>query len=107
MTKTEHSDEDKAHIALVDRYLRPGDLLTYTVCMGRLREAIYEYREGYWIIGKPTRETRDAEGWKGREFSDHLEDISPRHVTHINRDPVEAIPMLIEIDPKWQHRAEA
>lgn len=101
-----YTDEQKAHMALVEANVREGDLLTYTVCMGHVREAFYTGRDGYWLCGKPTPDTRKLEGWQGPDWRGYtVDDISPLHVTHINRDEVAAIPILLEIDATWKARA--
>ncbi|MFL9499205.1 hypothetical protein ACJMQP_04025 [Rhodopseudomonas palustris] len=72
--------------------------MTYTVCMGRVREVrCTAIRSGY-IHGEPTADTKRIEGWKGADWRGYVvDDLSFLSVTHINRDPVDEIPGLAEL----------
>ncbi|NUU41393.1 hypothetical protein [Tardiphaga robiniae] len=94
-------------MAIIDQYVRPGDTLTFTRCMGSLAEAVFTRRFGHWLYGTPTFDTVNHDQLEYDE-DEHcypeFTDISPLNVTHINRDAVDAIPTLVEIDPKWKAR---
>ncbi|MDD5056555.1 MAG: hypothetical protein PHQ60_02180 [Sideroxydans sp.] len=87
------SVEEKAkHEELVRRFVKIGDTLTHTRCMGCVEEHIYTgtTNDTYaWLCGKPTRDTVRLGGSKYI-----VNDITPGNVTHINRIPVEAVEFL-------------
>ena len=45
-------------IAILERHLGLGTLLTHTRCGGCLEEHVFTGRDGAWLCGKPTRETK-------------------------------------------------
>ena len=59
-----------------------GDLLTHTRCMGSIEEHLFTGFDGEWICGKATKETIKYGGSKTTN------DIAPANVTHINRELV-------------------
>jgi hypothetical protein len=77
---TDQSIEDKLRA-----YLRPGDVISHTVCMEILKEHRFERWDGRWIVGKPTQATAKLteHGMMARAY-----DIAPGNVTHINRESV-------------------
>lgn len=84
-----------AHEALVRKYLREGDTLTHTRCLGCLEEHIFvgyaHAHERTWLRGIPTKDTIRLGG--SREPAD---DIAIRNVTHINRVPVAVCEFAVE-----------
>lgn len=79
--------------------LKEGDVLTHTACAGCILEHVFAGYEGRWICGYPTRDTMLIEQHEGSAKSHWTNDISPINVTHINRVPIAAVPMLVE---KWR-----
>jgi len=66
------------------KYLRHGDIPTHTVCAGGIEEHKYTGRDGKWLCGDPTTDTKriaKQQGYGAR----HVNDISPKNVTHVNR----------------------
>lgn len=88
-----------AHEALVRKYLRKGDTLTHTRCLGCLEEHIFvEYAQANgrtWLRGTPTKDTIRLGG--SREPAD---DIAIRNVTHINRVPVSVCEFAVEFSSR-------
>lgn len=89
------------HAALVERLVKPGDILTHTRCMGIIEEHEFVGMDGRWMVGTPTRDTfrfGGADGIKmtGQRTAKHnqVNDIYAGNVTHINRVPVECVEML-------------
>ena len=90
MTITESRDERRAAAErILAKYLKVGDLIMHTRCMGVVEEHRYTGRDGIWLCGKPTTDTIR---FGGSSFP--INDISPLNVTHINRVPLEVVPML-------------
>ena len=87
-------DKDN-HETLVRQWVRPGDTLTHTRCMGCLEEHLYTGDDGPWLCGRPTKDTVRLGGSK-----EPTNDISPHNVTHINRIPIEAVPIAIEFQSR-------
>jgi hypothetical protein len=75
---------DITHAELIEKYLRIGDTITHTRCCGFVEEHIYTGHDGPWLCGKPTKDTKRLGGLKS-----DVNDISPKNVTHINRNPVD------------------
>lgn len=91
LTKTQ-----KERILIVQKYLKVGDLITCTRCGGELAEFTFMGRDGHWLIGKATRETM-----KHNTFVElKTTDIAEIHVTHINRQQVEALPFLEKLNDR-------
>lgn len=84
MDKAEYEGKVRSLIKL-------GDTLTHTRCMGCVEEHVYIGDDGYWLRGKPCKDTIRLGGSRYE-----VNDISPCNVTHINRVPVEAVEFLAE-----------
>lgn len=82
---------------IVAEHLRAGDTITHERCMGIIEEHIFDGRDGAWLCGRPTHDTRRLARLVDEVIERRATDISPGNVTHINRVPVEAVPMLAEI----------
>lgn len=80
-------------VEIVKKHLRPGDLITHTVCMGELQEHVFTGYDGNWLCGKPTKLTVKY----GTCVNKYTNDISPDNITHINRQPVECLDFLIDL----------
>lgn len=81
------------HEAIIEAHLKPGDTITHTRCMGCVEEHIYLGKDvGPWLRGKPTRDTIRLGGSRYE-----ADDIHPRNVTHINRTPVDVVPMVVPV----------
>lgn len=86
--------EESKHIETVKKYLKKGDLITHTRCMNILEEHIFTGYDGHWLCGKPTKMTK-----KYSEFSErYTDDISPLHVSHINRQFVDYLEEIEELN---------
>lgn len=81
--------------AILRAHLQKGNLLTHTRCMGCIEEHIYTQRDGIFLCGTPTKDTVK---FGGSNFP--INDIHPLNVTHINRVPIEVVPMLADIKKK-------
>lgn len=91
------ADPELTREQILERYLKPGDTITHTRCVGCIEETIYVERQGYWLCGRAAPDTIRIEGWDLGD--DHwTDDISPNNVTHINRVPVDAVPFLAKPD---------
>ena len=90
------ADDRKARLAATEKtlqaHLKRGDVVTHTRCGGFIEEHIYTGRDGLAVCGKPTRDTTRIGG-----VTHHVNDIHPLNITHINREPLDAIPFLAEI----------
>lgn len=90
MTTTETREERRAAAErILAGYIKVGDLITHTRCMGIIEEHRYTGRDGQWLCGEPTADTVRFGG-----SSISINDISPLNVTHINRVPLDVVPML-------------
>lgn len=90
------------HEAKVRRILKLGDTVTHTRCMGCVEEHIYIGNDGYWLCGKPTKDTVRLGNSKYE-----VNDIYPCNVTHINRVPVEVVELLAETKrPNLEYETE-
>jgi hypothetical protein len=78
----------------LDEHLKAGDVLTHTRCMGCLEEHVFTGRDGIWLCGTPTADTRKLSGLKGSAQANAVNDISPLNVTHVNRVPLENLSFL-------------
>lgn len=77
-------------VSILKKHLKPGDLITHVRCMGYMEEHRFiRWYNDTWICGKPTSDTVRCGG--SRIIAD---DISPRNVTHVNREPVENLDFL-------------
>lgn len=85
----------KKYVDFVKRIAQPGDVLTYTGCMGELREIVFKEMDGGWMAGIPTSDTVKINNLKRREW---INDVAPGAVTHINRQNVEWIPFLNDLE---------
>lgn len=74
---------------MVKKYLKEGDLITHTRCMGCIENHYFTKYEGNWICGKPSADTIKIEGCKL-----HANDISYNNITHINFVPLDALKFL-------------
>ena len=81
------------HTALVLKHLRPGDVITHTVCLGLVEEHIFTRLDGRWLCGAATKDTRAMEK-RGHGSTGTRNDISPQNVTHINRIPVSVMEFI-------------
>lgn len=87
---------DKAeHEQVLRKFLRVGDTLTHTRCMGCIEEHLYTRNDGSWLCGTPTKDTIRLGGSKHE-----ANDIAPGNVTHLNRTPIECL----EIDVGFKDR---
>lgn len=86
-----------ANRRLLDAHLQLGDVLTHTRCMGCLEEHVFSGRDGIWLCGTPTADTRKLSGMKGSAKSNSARDISPLNVTHVNRVPLESLSFLAAV----------
>lgn len=86
---------DSARELKIRQFLREGDTITHTRCMGYVEEHIFTgYGEGktsQWLRGRPTRDTTRLGGSKYE-----IDDISFANVTHINRVPIEVCEYAVE-----------
>lgn len=86
---------DPAREAKIRRFLREGDTITHTRCMGCVEEHIFtgygERGSSRWLCGKPTRDTARLGGSKYE-----ADDILFANVTHINRVPIEVCEYTVE-----------
>lgn len=90
--------EDLTREQILEQFLKPGDTITHTRCMGCVEEHVYIEGEGPWLCGRATPDTIRIEGWDLAD--DHYtDDISPANVTHINRTPLDAVPFLAKLEP--------
>jgi hypothetical protein len=83
---------------LLDVHLKVGDVLTHTRCMGCLEEHVFTGRDGIWLCGTPTADTRKMDRLKGGARANAVNDISPVNVTHLNRVPLENVPFLASLN---------
>lgn len=90
---TECTIDNVKKLAIIEKYIKPGDIITHERCMGCIEEHIYTGRHGYWFCGKPTKDTIKL---GDLEKDDYADDISVKHILYINRVPVVAIPFLHE-----------
>lgn len=95
----------KAKTELLQRHLKPGDLVTHTRCMGILSEHVFaewiwsskvKDPSGYrlsWLRGRATSQSMkySHESWR------MADDISPFNVIHINRIPVDQLDDLKDV----------
>ncbi len=81
-------------VEIVKKHLCPGDLVTHTVCMGELQEHTFTGYDGSWLCGTPTELTLKY----GTCVGGYANDISPDNITHINRQPVECLDLLSELN---------
>lgn len=88
------SGADLTHEQIIERFLKPGDTLTHTVCMGGIEEHIFTHRDGRGLCGVPTADTMRIEGMEDDPADNDVNDISPANVTHINRTAVECVPLM-------------
>ena len=82
------------HIALVHKYIRLGDTITHTRCMGCIEEHIYTGHDGIAFCGRPTKDTIRIEKIDPTFVSD-VNDIHPANITHINRTPIDVLEFAI------------
>lgn len=101
MSKT-YSPVQQAHVDLVRKHLKRGDLITHTRCMGLLEEHIFAETRGHWLCGTATPDTRRMARMEGKVHgaTGFADDISPLNVTHINRVPVDALDFIAPQKPK-------
>ncbi len=85
MTRAERVD-------CLHRHLKAGDLVTFQVCGGSLREAVFRGWDGQWIVGGLTAETA-----RRSKVSGVVDDIGPGNVTHVNREPIEILDFLANL----------
>lgn len=76
---------------ILELHLQPGDTLTHVDAIGCVEEHIFVQQDGLWLLGTPTADTirigcRDTAGEPVR--------ISMLSVTHLNRVPLERVPIL-------------
>ena len=96
MKKETQTIEETKHIELVKKHLQVGDLITHECCLGAISEHLFTRWDGFWICGKPTKDTMKYSGCKNLEIND----IAPLNVTHINRELVENIDFLCDFRKK-------
>jgi len=101
-------DEKKAKLAAIQLraeqlncLVKEGDVLTHTRCMGYLEEHSFCGWDGLWIVGIPTKDTMKHGKLEGKDTDNLVNDISPGHVSHINRIPVDSAEFLASFD---QHK---
>jgi hypothetical protein len=82
---------------VLDAHLKVGDVLTHTRCMGSIEEHVFTGRDGIWLCGRPTLDTRKLGGLQGGAKANAVNDISPGNVTHLNRVPLESVPLLASL----------
>lgn len=96
------SPEQLAHAAKVLRYLKVGDIVTHTRCMGMLAEHKYTGPGAHeWLCGTPTNDTtRMAARYGDRCHGEtsNADDIHPSNITHINRVPIDVLDF---VQPPW------
>lgn len=89
----------REHIDLVVFFVRIGDTLTHTQCLGAIEEHIFTGFDGKWLCGRPTADTRRIEKERyGSRCSQWRNDIAPLNVTHINRERVDVLPFLWHLE---------
>lgn len=79
----------------VRKFLRVGDTITHSRCMGCLEEHIYTGDEGRWLCGTPTKDTIRLGGSRYA-----VNDIAPCNVSHINRTPVDVCEFAMEFQDR-------
>jgi hypothetical protein len=86
--------DTKRALARIQKLAKPGDLLTYTICAGCIREAVFVGVDGFWVVGDMTNDTLAIDRVPKKDR--RVNDIGALSVTHINRIPLDAVPMLAE-----------
>lgn len=81
---------------IIKTYLKAGDVITHTRCMGCVEEHVFTGYDGIALCGFPTRDTMRIEKKEGRARDFQTNDIHPNNLTHINRVPINVIPLLAE-----------
>ncbi|MBL4768107.1 MAG: hypothetical protein JKY94_10395 [Rhodobacteraceae bacterium] len=98
--REEFHKREAAAKAEIWQYLKPGDLITHTVCCRILEEHYFVGVDGHCIVGKPSHDTmlqKEAE----LEYSPEeliTNDILFSCVTHINRCPIDALEFFVRND---------
>lgn len=100
-------DEQKEKLAAIQqkaehlrRFIKQGDVLTHTRCMGCLEEHAFIGWDGIWLVGIPTKDTMKFGDLDGRDTDHVVNDISPGNVTHINRVPIESVEFLASCEQR-------
>jgi hypothetical protein len=76
---------------ILDQHLQVGDTLTHTDEIGCMEEHVFVGRDGLWLLGTPTVDTLRI---GGRGNAEVPVQISALTITHLNRVPLERVPVL-------------
>ncbi len=84
---------------VLDAHLKVGDVLTHHRGPGILEEHVFTARDGRWLCGTPTADTRAIFGLDMAAGAQVVCDILPLNVTHLNRVPLECLALPATVRP--------